>query len=168
MVAGTPMEPMWKVATTKVCDSLVWLLLRWQGPMRTTAEASQRADWEDLATTFRERGKQMGGGKHDFKHAWLGVGRASMDEEHSGKGRKMMSYNWETQSVCLDPGWLSGKESSSDAGDTTDSIPGSARSPGGEHGNPLQHSCLENPMDREAWRATVAQSLTQLKRLSNA
>ena len=43
----------------------------------------------------------MGGGKHDFKHAWLGVGRASMDE-HSGKGRKMMSYNWETQSVCLD------------------------------------------------------------------
>ena len=27
-------------------------------------------------------------------------------------------------------------------------IPGSGRSPGGEHGNPLQHSCLENPMDR--------------------
>ena len=28
-------------------------------------------------------------------------------------------------------------------------------SPGGEHGNPLQYSCLENPMDREAWQATV-------------
>ena len=35
------------------------------------------------------------------------------------------------------------------------SIPGSGRSPGGGHGNPLQYSCLENPMDRGAWRATV-------------
>ena len=31
------------------------------------------------------------------------------------------------------------------------SIPGSGKSPGGEHGNPLQHSCLENPVDRGAW-----------------
>ena len=48
-------------------------------------------------------------------------------------------------------------------------IPGSARSPGGGHGNPLQHSCLENPMDREAWWATVhgvANSQTQMKLLS--
>ena len=35
------------------------------------------------------------------------------------------------------------------------SIPGSERSPGGEHDNPLQYSCLENPMDRGAWQATV-------------
>ena len=35
------------------------------------------------------------------------------------------------------------------------SIPGSGRSPGGGHGNPLQCSCLENPMDRGVWRATV-------------
>ena len=43
------------------------------------------------------------------------------------------------------------------AGDTgdTDSIPGSGKSPGGGHGNPLQYSCLENPMDRGAWQATV-------------
>ena len=34
-------------------------------------------------------------------------------------------------------------------------IPGSGRSPGEGHGNPLQHSCLENPMDRDAWWATV-------------
>ena len=31
------------------------------------------------------------------------------------------------------------------------SIPGLGRSPGGRHGNPLQYSCLENPMDRGAW-----------------
>ena len=35
------------------------------------------------------------------------------------------------------------------------SIPGSGRSPGGGHGNPLQYSCLENPMDRGAWQSTV-------------
>ena len=40
------------------------------------------------------------------------------------------------------------------------SIPGSGRLPGGRHGNPLQHSCLENPMDRGAWRATVTESRT--------
>ena len=39
------------------------------------------------------------------------------------------------------PRWLSGKESACNAGDTG-SIPGSGRSPGGEHGNPLQYSCL--------------------------
>ena len=41
-----------------------------------------------------------------------------------------------------------------DAGDL-DSIPGSGRSPGEENGKPLQYSCLGNPMDREAWQATV-------------
>ena len=45
------------------------------------------------------------------------------------------------------------------AGDIRDvgSILGLGRSPGGGHGNPLQYSCLENPMDRGAWRATVHQ-----------
>ena len=44
-----------------------------------------------------------------------------------------------------------------DVGDVKDVglIPGLARSPGGGHGNPLQYSCLENPMDRGAWWATV-------------
>ena len=37
----------------------------------------------------------------------------------------------------------------------TISVPGSGRSPGGGHGNPLQYSCLENPMNRGAWQATV-------------
>ena len=44
-------------------------------------------------------------------------------------------------------------------------IPGSGRCPGGGHGNPLQYSCLENPMDRGAWRARVhgvTKSRTQL------
>ena len=37
----------------------------------------------------------------------------------------------------------------------TDLIPGLVRPPGGGHGNPLQYSCLENPMDRGAWKATA-------------
>ena len=57
------------------------------------------------------------------------------------------------------------------AGDARDmgSIPGSGRSPGEEHDNLLQYSCLENPMDRGTWRATVhgvTRSWTGLKRLS--
>ena len=42
-------------------------------------------------------------------------------------------------------------------GDARDrgSIPGSGRSPGGGHSNPLQYSCLENPMDRGAWRGAI-------------
>ena len=44
-----------------------------------------------------------------------------------------------------------GKESACNAGDLG-SIPGSGRSPGEGNGNPLQYSCLENPMDRGAWR----------------
>ena len=53
--------------------------------------------------------------------------------------------------------WLSGKESACNAGATGDVgwLPGLGRFPGGGHGNPLQYSCLENPKDRGARRATV-------------
>ena len=46
------------------------------------------------------------------------------------------------------------KNTTANAGDTG-LVPGSGRSPDGGHGNLLQYSCLENPMDRGAWRATV-------------
>ena len=69
--------------------------------------------------------------------------------------------------------WLIGKESACNAGAIGDAglIPGSGRSSGEGPGNPLQYSCLENPMKRRAWQATVygvAKSQTQLKRLSIA
>ena len=49
------------------------------------------------------------------------------------------------------------KNPPANAGDTRDTgfIPASGRSPGGGHSNPFQYSCLENPMDRRAWWATV-------------
>ena len=49
------------------------------------------------------------------------------------------------------PSWLDGKESTCHAGGT-DLIPRSGSFPGGEHGNPLQNSCLKNPMDKEHWK----------------
>ena len=60
------------------------------------------------------------------------------------------------------------KNPPANAGDVRDtgSIPGSGRFPVGGHGNPLQYSCLENPLDRGAWWATVhrvAKSQTRLK-----
>ena len=60
------------------------------------------------------------------------------------------------------------KNPPANAGDTGDagSIPGLGRSPGVGNGNPLQYSCLEDPMDRGAWRAIVhrvAKSQTRLR-----
>ena len=52
------------------------------------------------------------------------------------------------------PGGSDGKESACNAGNLG-SIPGSGRSPGEGNGNPLQYSCLENSMDREAWQVKV-------------
>ena len=54
-------------------------------------------------------------------------------------------------------GGSDGKESACNVEDTgeVDSIPGLGRSPAGGNGNPLQYSCLKNPMDRETWWATV-------------
>ena len=66
------------------------------------------------------------------------------------------------------PWWLCGKDSTCHAGDTENSglIPGLGRSPEGRNGNPLQYSCLENPMDRGTWLAIVhgvTESQTRLK-----
>ena len=65
------------------------------------------------------------------------------------------------------PGSASGKEPTCNAGDVRDagSIPGSGRSSGGGHGNPLKYSWLENSMDRGTWQSIVhgvAKSQTRL------
>jgi len=70
-------------------------------------------------------------------------------------------HSWASQ-------WLDHEESARDA-ENKDLTPGSGRSSGKGHGNPLQNSCLENPMNRGAWQTTihrVAKSQTRLRRLS--
>ena len=80
----------------------------------------------------------------------------------------MMRKLWDQERIRKYNGlsqWLNCKESACDSGATC-WIPGSGRCPGGGHGNPLQYSCLENPMDTLAWQAMVhrvAKSWTQLK-----
>ena len=64
------------------------------------------------------------------------------------------------------PGGSDGKESACIAGDLG-LIPVLGRSPGKGNGNPLQHSCLENSMDKGAWRATVHRVTKSRTRLSD-
>ena len=87
-------------------------------------------------------------------------------------GLQRVRHDWET-SLSLShfmrgfPGGASGKNLPANVGHVREagSIPGSGRSPGGRHSNPLQYSCLENPTERGAWQATVhgvAKSWTRL------
>ena len=96
------------------------------------------------------------------------------------KGKNM--YLWFSRSYGTDfshllifylmmgfPGGSEVKVSAFNAGDLG-LIPGLGRSPGEGNGNPLQYSCLENPMDGGAWWATVhgvAKSQTQLRKFSS-
>ena len=67
------------------------------------------------------------------------------------------------------PGGSVVKNLPANAGDIRDvgSSPGLGRSSGGEHGNPLQYSCLENPVNRGAWKATVHGVAKSRRRLSD-
>ena len=90
---------------------------------------------------------------------------------------KHQSDNWDACAISISdsiyrnyglPQWLRGKESACNEGDAG-SIPGSGRSPGGGHSNLLQYSFLENPLEREAWWATVhrvTKNVTWLKWVS--
>ena len=80
----------------------------------------------------------------------------------------LLTSGWGCPSLAASQGTLVAKKPPTSAGDIRDvgSIPGSGRSPGVGNGNPLQNSCLGNPMQRGAWGATVhgvAKSQTRLK-----
>ena len=70
------------------------------------------------------------------------------------------------QAYWVFPGGSDGKASAYSAGDPS-LFPGSGRSPGEGNGNPLQYSCLENPMDGGAWQATVHGVSKSCTRLSD-
>ena len=108
-------------------------------------------------------------GCHSPLGTWVGAPRAHMHKGHGdlhSEGSLPQSISLliriHDNNVCCtfvgNQVWASGgsmvKNPPADAGDVG-SIPGPGRSPGGGHGNPLQDSCLENPMDRGAWWATV-------------
>ena len=70
--------------------------------------------------------------------------------QQSGNSISLPTNNWAEVALAV-------KNLPAHAGDVRDvgSIPGLGRAPEGGHGNPLQYSCLQYPMDRGAWRATV-------------
>ena len=75
------------------------------------------------------------------------------------------TWRWTFQVVLV----VKSPSANAEDGRDVSSVPGLGKAPGGRHNDPLQYSCLENPMDRGPWWATVhrvAESRTQLKRLS--
>ena len=106
---------------------------------------------------FTSAGKSVSGSNMLPKHSdFLTITTGILKVEAVGKKRWVF---WATSNLLGVVGWgfpggSDGKESACHAGDLS-LIPGSGRSPGGGNGNPLQYSCLVNPLDRRAWRATV-------------
>ena len=88
-----------------------------------------------------------------------------LDWRVQGGKQPVQGCTW-TRGFGTFPGGSYSKASACNAGDPG-SIPGSGRSPGEGNGNPLQHSCLENPMDGGAWSATVHGVAKSRTRLSN-
>ena len=87
--------------------------------------------------------------------------RISKNELRKADRRMVVSRGWK-----VFPGGSVSKDSVCNVGDPS-SIPGSRRSPGEGNGDPLQYSCLENPMDRGAWQARVHGVATSQTRLGN-
>ena len=89
----------------------------------------------------------------------------NLGKKYCGPGESQGGRNHEERWILEGlPWWLNGKESACPPRDMG-LIPRSERSPGEENGNPLQYSCLSNPMDRGVWWATVhgiAKSRTRL------
>ena len=83
----------------------------------------------------------------NLSHLWVILSTA--EEDYAGVHLMSLLHG-----LSHSPGGSIVKESACNAGDSG-SILGSGRSPGGEGGNPLQYSCLENSMNRGAWWATV-------------
>ena len=105
----------------------------------------------------------------EVEKEWPFGGHSSVQVEKGGSVNSLLTIDNNTELYI----WVAlvVKNLPANAGDVREagSIPGWGRSPGGGNGNPLLYSCLENPIDRGAWLATVQSvinSQTQLKRLS--
>ena len=116
------------------------------GGLLSLASHRFRHEWSDLACMHALK-KEMA--THSSILAWRIPGT-----EEPGGLPSMGSHSQTRLKRLSSSSSSNGKESASNAGDQR-SIPGLGSSSGEEKGNPLQYCCLENPMDRGAWRATV-------------
>ena len=141
---------------------------------RTPALCMGLGEWLNAVLALRElRSRALGRGFLRWAGGDSGVDTGIQEgptaRPHGAPTVQSHSHSWDFSFSCtlrvedkqlMLPGpWvaLAVKNPPANSGDVRykGSIPGSGRSPGGGHGNPLQHSCLENPMDRGAWKATV-------------
>ena len=135
---------------------LAWRIPGMEEPGGLPSVGSHRVrhDWSDLAAAA-EKGDREGKNKDHFQvkeSSWM------LMCEYPDPILPQFYMRNNTSIFCLVilglPSGLNGRESPANSGDVS-SIPGSGRSLGGGNGSPLQYSCLGNPMDRGAWRATV-------------
>ena len=102
-----------------------------------------------------------------FPDKWLNlycVGRRSINHWTTRVVPDLCNnFNGDGTTIPGFPGGSAGKDSACNAGDERNEnlIPGSGRSPGKGNGNPLQYSCLENPMDRGVWQAPIVHGVTR-------
>ena len=145
-----------------------------QWRLKWAVQGSWKQMQETLSRPSQVSGVAQNVKKYRFVHGWflhrlqVWVWSCNMFSEIAGGGnlspgpsrikdvilylKKNFFFFWRASQAALVV-----KNPPANAGDVRDlgSIPGSGRSPGGGHGNPLNYSCLENPMDRGVCRATV-------------
>ena len=141
------------------------MLITWRGGAQAIVVSGLPCDSNsrESACKTRRLGFDPGVGKISQRRKRLPT-PVFLSGDFQGRRRNLADYSPRTckesdtteQRTTGLPCWLSGKETACSAR-RLGLIPGSVRSPGGRYGNPLQYSCLENPMDRGAWWATPPQ-----------
>ena len=125
-------------------SDLTWLKQPWRGPSKEEAKHSRSPTWGKLLRWKWNMNKTQHRGNNK---------KPSMLETSTAKNELSRKLTWLSlrfEKTTPFPGGSEVKTSACNVGDLG-SIPGSGRSPGEGNGNPLQYSCLENPMDGGAW-----------------
>ena len=136
--------------------------------LRYTDDTTLMAESEELRSLLmkvKEENEKVGLKLNIQKTKIMASGHHFMANRWGNSGNSDRLYFGGLQNLCF-PGGSNGKASAYNAGDLG-SIPGMGRSPGEGNGNPLQYSCLENPMDQRACWATVHRVTKSRTRLSN-
>ena len=113
--------------------------------------------WETWVQSLGWEGPLEKGKGYPLQYSGLENSMDSMVHGVANSQTRLSDFHFTSVKPVTSPVALVVKNAPANAGDARDAglIPGSRRSPGGGHENPLQYSCLENSMDRGVWRGTV-------------
>ena len=130
------------------------LLWSFEGLENQKTKAGRDASAMEQIWQSPVRDRALNWGHHTNLHPNHSPRKKSHIHPRGKEERTIHSHHLQTPHLDEIHMWLRGKEPACQCGDSG-SIPGSGRSPGEGNGNPLQHSCLGNPMDGGSWRATA-------------